>query len=76
MSTVVIRKVGSSAGLILRKPDLVKLGADIGDELSLDHADDGSITIKRVDKDQSELRNAAREGMVKYRDTLRALADA
>jgi len=76
MSTVVLRKVGSSAGLILRKPDLVKLGAEIGDELEISHEDDGAITIRRIDSDQAEIRRAAREGMIKYRDTLRALADA
>jgi len=31
---------------------------------------------ERIDEDKSEIRKAARDGLVKYRDTLRALADA
>lgn len=69
-----ITKVGNSAGIILPKELLAKLGADIGDEVSLTIHEDGQITLTPVDAEFEEEMRLARQIMRERRKVLRELA--
>ena len=43
-----VRKIGNSAGVILSKPVLAVLGAEIGDQVEVTTTDDGKVVITSV----------------------------
>ncbi len=74
MTSVKIRAVGNSLGVVLPKDLLKRLNVKEGDSLFLVESSDGSMRVTPYDPDFEEQMNAAREGMGKYRNTLRELS--
>lgn len=73
MTTVKIRKIGNSLGVILPKDILEALGAHEGDVLSFARTAQG-LTVNMSDDETQKLREAAEEIMERRFDALRALA--
>jgi putative addiction module antidote len=74
MTQLKIRPVGNSLGVVLPKETLARLNLKNGDSLHLTEAPDGSMRITPYDPAFEEQMRFAREGMGKYRNTLRELA--
>ena len=74
MTSVKIRAVGNSLGVVLPKDLLKRLNVKEGDSLFLVESSDGSMRVTPYDPDFEEQMNAACEGMGKYRNTLRELS--
>lgn len=74
MTTVKIRPIGNSLGVVLPKETLARLNVKDGDTLFLTEAPDGSMRITPYDPAFDTQMRAAREGMAQYRNTLRELA--
>jgi putative addiction module antidote len=68
-----IKKIGNSAGIILPKEVLAQLRAAIGDTLFLSEAPDG-VRLTASDPDFEEKMEAAEAIMREDRDILRVLA--
>ena len=66
-------RIGNSAGVILPKDLLDKLGVVVGDQLSYNDTPEG-IALSPRDDDFDEQMAAARKVMAKYRNALRELA--
>jgi putative addiction module antidote len=75
MKHLSIKKFGNSAGVILPKEVLERLRVDVGDELFLIEAADGSLTLTPYDPEFAEQMKLAERGMKKYRNTLKALSE-
>ncbi len=73
MTTLKLRKVGNSVGVVLPKEVLAKLRASEGDELRVTDTENG-ITLSLNDKVLSAQMEAARYVMKKRRAVLRELA--
>jgi putative addiction module antidote len=72
-STLQVRKIGNSIGLILPKETAARLDLKEGDKLFVvDQA--GDIVLTRNDPDFERTMEIAEKLMDKYRDTLAALA--
>ncbi len=74
MSSVKIRKIGNSLGVVLPKEALSRLNVTDGDVLHLTEAPDGSMRITPFDPSFDAQMEAARKGMNRYRNTLKELA--
>ena len=75
MTLLKIRPVGNSLGVVLPKEALARLNLKDGDTLFLTEAPDGSMRITQYDPSFDEQMRAAQEGMRKYRNALRRLAE-
>ncbi len=74
MNKIKVRHIGNSLGVVLPKEVLAKLNVNDGDMLYLIESPDGSMRISPFDPAFEEQMKAAREGMGKFRNTLRELA--
>jgi len=74
MTSLRIRKVGNSLGMVMPKDVVAKLNVKDGDSVFLTEAPDGSLRITPYDPAFEEQMDAARQGMATYRNTLRELA--
>jgi len=74
MTTLKIRQVGNSLGVVLPKDILSRLNVKDGDNLFVTDAPDGSVRLTPYDPEFDVQLRAAREGMKKYRNALRKLA--
>lgn len=74
MTSLKIRQIGNSLGVVLPKEALSRLNVADGDMLYLSEAPDGSMRITPFDPAFDKQMRAARHGMKKYRNTLRELA--
>lgn len=74
MTTVKIRPIGNSLGVILPKEMLVRLNVRDGDTLYLTETPDGSMRLSPYDPAFETQIRAARESMVQFRNALRELA--
>ena len=72
-TTLKIKKIGNSAGIILPKEVLAKLRADVGDELFLTEAPDG-VRLSASNPDFAAKMALAEAIMREDRDILRVLA--
>ena len=74
MSSLKVRKIGNSLGVVLPKDLLARLKVDDGDSLFVTEAPDGSLRITPYEPDFGEQMDAAKDIMARYRNTLRELA--
>lgn len=72
-STVTVRKIGNSHGVILPKAELDQLGVGEGDKLFVVRTP-GGIRLLPYDPDFARVMENARDFMHRYRDTMRELA--
>lgn len=75
MLNLKVRKVGNSLGITLPKEALKRLHLKDGDKIFLVEAPDGSYRITPYDPEFEKQMMLAKEGMSRYRNTLRALAE-
>jgi putative addiction module antidote len=68
-----IRQIGNSAGILLPKEMLAKLGVEIGDEIQAIDTSRG-IELTSFDADLDDAMKWIEKGAKRYRNTLRALA--
>lgn len=68
-----IRQIGNSAGILLSKEMLAKLGVEIGDEVQAIDTSRG-IELTSFDADLDDAMKWIEKGAKRYRNTLRALA--
>lgn len=73
MSTLKLRAIGNSVGVVLPKEILARLKVGEGDTLHVVETKDG-IMLLPLDPNVAEQIRLGREVMHQYRDTLRALA--
>ena len=69
-----VRKFGNSLGVILPKEVIRRLRTAEGKRILLVEAADGAFQFAPSDLELEEQMKIAREGMARYRNTLRALA--
>jgi len=69
-----VRKFGNSLGVILPREVIQRLGAAEGQRILLLEAPNGVFQLAPTDAELEEQMKIAREGMARYRNTLRALA--
>ena len=74
MTTLKIRAIGNSLGVVLPKEVLTRLNVKGGDNLFVTEAPDGSVRLTPYDPAFEAQLRVAREGMKKYRNALRKLA--
>ena len=70
-----VRKIGNSCGVVLPKEVLGRLRVKEGDRLFLIETADGAYRITPYDPEFERQMELAEEGMARYRNTLRALAE-
>jgi putative addiction module antidote len=68
-----IRQIGNSAGILLPKEMLAKLGVEIGDEVQAIDTSRG-VELTAFDADLDDAMKWIEKGAKRYRNTLRALA--
>lgn len=73
LSLLKVVKIGNSAGMVLPKDLLNRLGVSIGDTLTASLDDDG-VTLRRSDDEFEAQMAVAREVMARRRRALRELA--
>ena len=69
-----VRKFGNSLGVILPKEVIQRLRTAEGKRILLIEAPDGAFQFAPSDAELEEQMKIARDGMARYRNTLRALA--
>ena len=69
-----IKKIGNSAGLILPKELLIRLGFELGDHVFATEGPDRSLALSPYLDDDEETMAIARKAMKTYKNTLKALA--
>ena len=69
-----VRKFGNSLGVILPKEVIQRLRTAEGKHILLIEAPDGAFQLAPSEAELEEQMKIAREGMARYRNTLRALA--
>lgn len=74
MTSLKVRQIGNSLGVVLPKEILTRLNVTDGDTLYLTDSPDGSMKITSFDPTYENQMKVAEEGMKKYRNTLRGLA--
>lgn len=74
MASLEIKRIGNSTGLILPKELLARLRLKLGDKLIATEGPNGTLTLSPYTDDDAEALRIAREIMVEYADTFRALA--
>ena len=72
--TLKVTKIGTSTGLILSKESLTALDVKVGDILYATRTPDGSIRLTASSPEFEEQMKVAREGLRRYRNTLKELA--
>ncbi|MEL7490655.1 MAG: AbrB/MazE/SpoVT family DNA-binding domain-containing protein [Pseudomonadota bacterium] len=72
-TTLKLRKIGNSVGVLLTKDMLEKLNASEGDEISISETPNG-VLLSRRDTEFEEHMKLVEEAMARYPNTLRALA--
>lgn len=68
-----IRQIGNSAGVLLTKEMLGKLGVEVGDDLQVIETPKG-LEFTAFDADLDDAAKWIERGAKRYRNTLRALA--
>lgn len=68
-----VRQIGNSAGILLSKEMLAKLGVEIGDDVQAIDTSRG-IELTAFDADLDDALKWIEKGAKRYRNTLRALA--
>ena len=74
MNLLKVRPIGNSLGVVLPKETLARLNLKDGDALYLTEAPDGSMRITPYDPAFEAQMRVAQEGMGRYRNSLRKLA--
>jgi putative addiction module antidote len=74
MTRLKVRPIGNSLGVVLPKDVAARLNVKSGDTLHLTEAPDGSMRITPYDPEFEAQMRIARQGMARFRNTLRALA--
>lgn len=74
MFALKITQIGNSAGVVLPREALAKLGVAKGDTVYLTEAPDGAMQISVYDPHVAQQIALGEEVMDEYRDTFRALA--
>ena len=74
MLNLKVRKVGNSLGVVLPKEVVSRLKLHEGDRVFLIEAPDGNYRITPYDPEFERQTKIGKKFMVKYRNTLRALA--
>ncbi len=74
MTTLTIRKIGNSVGIILPKEILARLHVSEGDQVFLTETPDG-ITLRPYDPAFEKQMEVAEDVMRRYRNTLKKLAE-
>lgn len=69
-----VRKIGNSLGILLPKDAALELQAKEGTSLFLSKAPEGRFYLSQFDAEFAKQMEVAREGMRKYRNTLKELA--
>jgi putative addiction module antidote len=69
-----VRKFGNSLGVVLPKEVIRRLNTAEGERLLLIESADGAYQLTPTDAEVELQMKIAREGMTRYRKTLRALA--
>lgn len=69
-----VRKIGNSLGLLLPKEAALELSAEEGTSLYLTKAPEGRFYLTAFDPEFDRQMAIAKEGMRRYRNTLRELA--
>jgi len=69
-----VRKIGNSLGILLPKDAAHELQAKEGTSLFLSKAPEGRFYLSQFDAEFAKQMEIAREGMRKYRNTLKELA--
>ena len=75
MMDLKIRKVGNFLGVVLPREVLKKWRVGDGDMIHLTEAPDGSYRITPYDPEFEKQMRLAEDGMARYHNTLRALAE-
>ena len=70
-----IIKVGNSLGMRLPREVLSRLHLEAGDKLILTESPEGGYRLTPYDPDFAQQMKIAEEGMRRYRNTLKALAE-
>ena len=70
-----VRKVGNSLGLVLPREAVARLDVEESSRLYLSEAPDGGYRLTPYDPEFEQQMKIAEEGMRRYRNTLRALAE-
>jgi len=74
MTEVKVRKIGNSLGFLLPKEAALELKAEEGSTLYLAKAPEGRFYLTPYDPEFEKQMKLAKEGVKKYRNTLRELA--
>ncbi|MDF1722006.1 MAG: AbrB/MazE/SpoVT family DNA-binding domain-containing protein [Minwuia sp.] len=74
MTTLKVRQIGNSLGVVLPKDVLSRLNLSEGDSLFVTETPDGAMRVTPYDPNFEVQMRVAREGMAAYRNTLRELA--
>jgi putative addiction module antidote len=74
VTTLKIRKIGNSLGVLLPKEVLGAANAKIGDEVTVNVTSNGTIQLTPYDPNISEQVEKARDIARRYRNALRELA--
>lgn len=69
-----VRKIGNSLGVILPKEAALELKAEEGTSLYLSKAPEGRFYLTQFDPEFAKQMAIAKEGIRRYRNTLRELA--
>lgn len=69
-----VRKIGNSLGLLLPKEAALELGAEAGTSLYLSKAPEGRFYLTPFDPEFEKQMAIAKQGIRRYRNTLRELA--
>jgi len=75
MTTLTIRKIGNSEGMILPKEILARLHVKEGDRVFLTESPDGYF-MHKYDPEFAEDMKIAKEVMCRYKNALKRLADS
>ena len=74
MTTLKIRKIGNSQGVVLPKEILAAANAKLGDEVTVSVTAEGAIQLTPYDSNISAQIDKARDIAHRYRNALRELA--
>ncbi len=74
MTSLKVRQIGNSLGVVLPKEVLARLNVGAGDSIFLSEASDSTMRITPFDPAFESQMEAAKSGMRKYRNTLKELA--
>lgn len=75
MVSLKVRKIGNSLGVVLPREALARLRVKDGDKMFLVESPNGGFQLTSYDPEFETQMRLAEEGMARYRNTLRALAE-